>query len=126
WSVQNTKSYTEKLDSNKWYKLKIEVKDLTVKEYINDELILTETNAKEYRFGNIGFQANYANVLYDNIKVTMPMDYIPSSEELKTYMIPNVYEPETGLVNPSTVIQTVDSIEDIEGSVGEVRPATLL
>jgi len=42
------------------------------------------------------------------------------------YKVPNVYNPETGIINPATVVQTVESIDDYNNSLLDVRPATLI
>lgn len=125
WNVRETASFNENLNSNNWYKVKIDVLNQTVKEYINDELLITHDDAKDYNKGNIGFQVNYSKVLFNNIKITLPVEYI-SNEIPKSYLIPNVYEPETGIINPATVIQEINSESDLIKSLNTVRPATTL
>jgi len=49
-----------------------------------------------------------------------------NSERSQTYLMPNIYEPVTGLITPATVIQKVNRLEDITNSLKEERPATLL
>ncbi|NLG81211.1 MAG: DUF1080 domain-containing protein [Bacilli bacterium] len=123
WNVPKTTSYSEMIDSNKWYQLRIEVKGNTVKEYINNQLLITYDSLTEYQNGYLGFQANGSNAYYDNIKITLPTDYIDVDE---TYPYPNVYNPESNIINPPTVAQLISDLTDINNSLGSKRPATVI
>lgn len=125
WTVTHTKNYSESLKDNEWYSLKIEVNENVVKEYINDELLITADNATDYSYGHLGFQVDNAKAYYKNIKVTLPLEYIDNKEE-KFYMLPQVYDPQTGIINPATVVQNVYTKADILNALNEVRPATLI
>jgi hypothetical protein len=71
WNVTNTAAFSEQISPVKMYNLKIDVLDATVKEYINDQLLITHEQALEYKRGLIGVQTNGANALFDNFKITL-------------------------------------------------------
>ncbi len=58
-------------------------------------------------------------------KITLLGEYSNMNTE-KTYQIPDVYNPVTGIINPATVIQKINSLEDLTKALGEKRPATIL
>jgi glycerophosphoryl diester phosphodiesterase len=61
----------------------------------------------------------------DDIKIKSSIKY-SNAKGNKTYSMPNIYEPVTGIINPATVIQKVNNLDDITNSLNEERPATLL
>ncbi|MGI6360574.1 MAG: glycerophosphodiester phosphodiesterase [Acholeplasmatales bacterium] len=62
---------------------------------------------------------------FSTSKIKLPEEYL-NMEEVKTYQIPNVYEPTTGIINAATVIQKINNLDDLKNSLGEKRPATIL
>lgn len=124
WNVTNTASFHEVIQANKMYHLKIDVLDSTVKEYIDDELYITHDQALEYKKGLIGVQSNGANSYFDNFKIILPLDYV-RTETYEFTQIPSVYQPETGIVNPATVLTYIDSKTMLETYLmGLKRPQT--
>ncbi len=124
WNVTNTTAYSEQISPVKMYNLKIDVLDATIKEYINDELLITHEQALEYKRGLIGVQASGANALFDNFKITLPESYI-RTETFEFTRIPTIYEPNTKIVNPATILTPFESMAQLEGYATR-RPATLL
>ena len=125
WNVPLTTSYTEAIDASKWYRLKIDLFGSDVKEYINDELLITYDSASDYTNGAIGMQASGTKALYDNIKIIMPEAYIDNST-VEYSSIPEIYQKESGLVLAPSVIQTVNNMDDIINLQNEVRPTTAM
>lgn len=124
WNVTNTATFSEVLSPAKLYRLKIDVLDSTIKEYVNDTLLITHEQALEYKRGLIGVQSNGANAVFDNFKITMPEDYI-RTETFDFQAIPTIYEPNTKIVNPATVLTPLESISQIE-SYTDRKPATMV
>lgn len=125
WNVPMTAAYTEQLNTGTFYNLKVDVKDTTVKEYINDTEIMTYDNAFEFTHGRIGVQADNATVYYDNIKITLPVDYI-EEEKYQYATVVDVYQPETGIVAPATTLVWFDELSQVDDFTAEVRPATTI
>lgn len=125
WVVTDKGSFKERLKDEKFYTLKLAVLDNVVKEYIDSELIVEGNALTEFDKGRIGFQANNSKAYYKNIKITIPEEYI-KVENLKEYKIPNIYNPETNIINPATTIQNINSVEDFNNALNEVRPGTFL
>jgi len=48
------------------------------------------------------------------------------AEEAFTYQMPDIYEPETGIINPATTIQVITSRKQFDDALKTIRPATLL
>ncbi|MCK7484935.1 MAG: DUF1080 domain-containing protein [Bacillus subtilis] len=76
WNVPKTTSYTEAINAEKMYRLKIDLKGELVKEYIDGQLMITYENASDFSNGYLGMQASGAVAVYNNIKVTLPVDYV--------------------------------------------------
>lgn len=124
WNVTNTAAFTEALSPAKMYSLKIDVLDATVKEYINDQLFITHEQALEYKRGLIGVQANGANAVFDNFKISLPESYI-RTETFEFTRIPTIYEPNTKIVNPASIITPLESSAQLQSYTSK-RPATLI
>ncbi len=125
WNVTNTKSYSEKLSPAKMYNLKIDVLDSTVTEYMNGVLMNVHEQAFEFKKGDIGFQADGAKAVFDNIKITLPLSYI-REDTYDFVKIPTVYQPETKIVNPATVVTPLNNKEELASMLGSIRPATIM
>jgi glycerophosphoryl diester phosphodiesterase len=125
WNVPATSSYKENLSASKSYRFKVDVFDTTVKEYIDNELLITYDSAYEFVYGRIGVQTNGSDVYFDNIKITLPASYVvEAGYEFKSVV--NVYQPQTGIVAPATSIVWAESKNHVETLIGEVRPATVI
>jgi glycerophosphoryl diester phosphodiesterase len=125
WNVTATQSFTESLSPASTYRFKIDVLDTTVKEYINDQLLITYDSAYEFTHGRIGVQTNGSNVYFDNIRITLPVSYVPE-DRYEFQPVVNVYQPETGIVAPATSVVWVNSLTQITNISGTVRPATAI
>jgi len=124
WSVSATASFQETLSPAKSYRFKIDVQETTVKQYINDQLMMTYESAYEFTQGRIGVQTNGSDVYFDNIRITLPMDYIVE-ERYEFSPVVDVYQPQTGIVAPATVAVWGNNLEDIRSLLGNIRPATV-
>jgi len=123
WNVARTAAYTEQLNPGTFYNLKVDVYNTTVKEYINNTEIMTYDNAFEFTHGRIGVQADNVNVYYDNIKITLPVDYI-EEEKYQFASVVDVYQPTTGIVAPATTLVWFEELSQLQDFSGTVRPAT--
>lgn len=125
WNVPKTTAYTEAINPDKMYRLKIEVLGSKVKEYIDNQLLIEYDQAIDFKYGLIGMQANGSIAVYDNFKVTLPNSYnIAEGPEFKS--IAEVYEPNTKIVNPPTILTKINSVSQVEGYLNSKRPATAI
>ncbi len=125
WNVPKTTSLNETISSTVNYRLKIDVHGSVIKEYINNNLMISYENASEYSSGSIGFQAKGAVAVYNNILITIPEDYIDNSSYIFE-TIANVYEPITGIQIPPAAMQNVYSVNDLNAMASIVRPQVLI
>lgn len=125
WNVPATAAFTEVLQNNKMYRLSIDVFDTTVKESIDGNELIVYDNAIEFTYGRIGMQANGSNAYYDNIRITLPVDYIVE-ERFEFAPIADVYEAETNLIAPPTVITYAKNATHLEDLLADHRPATIV
>jgi glycerophosphoryl diester phosphodiesterase len=125
WNVAKTAAYSEALATNKTYRLKVDLKDTTVNQYIDNNLVMTYDSAFEYKYGRIGVQADNATVYYDNIKITLPVDYV-EVERYQFKSVVNVFQPTTGIVAPATVPVWVNTAAQLDTFQNAVRPSTAI
>lgn len=125
WNVPATAAYSEALDPALQYHLNVDVKDTTVIESINDNVMVTYDSAFEFTHGRIGVQADNVTVYYDNIRITLPETYI-EGETYDFVSIPDVYQPETGIVAPATVLTWFNSTTQLDEISATIRPATFI
>ncbi len=125
WNVPITTSYTEAINAESIYRLKIDLFGSVVNEYINDTLMITYENANDYQSGLIGFQSSGAKAIYNNIVITMPEEYIDNTS-VDYSAIPSLYTPESNIITPPGAVKMIDSIEDLEALQDEVRPQTVV
>ncbi|MCF7931174.1 MAG: hypothetical protein K9L02_06670 [Acholeplasmataceae bacterium] len=125
WNVPVTAAYTEALDPATQYHLTVDVKDTTVIESIDEQVLVTYDSAFEFTHGRIGVQADNVTVYYDNIRITLPETYI-EGETYDFVAIPDVYQPETGIVAPATVLTWFNSADQIDEINATTRPATFI
>lgn len=125
WNVPATAPFAEALNPATTYNLKIDVKDALVKESINDQLLITYDSAFEYKHGRIGVQADNVTVYYDNVRITLPEDYI-EIERHQFRQVVDVYQPNTGIVAPATSIVWFNQASQLTSLQGAIRPATAI
>ncbi len=125
WNVPATAAYSEALDPATQYHLNVDVKDTTVIESINDNVMITYDSAFEFIHGRIGVQADNVTVYYDNIRITLPETYI-EGETYDFIAVPDVYQPETGIVAPATVLTWFNSADQLDEISATIRPATFI
>ena len=125
WNVPMTTSYSEALDPGTTYRLSIDVLGTTVRESIDDTLLITYDAAFEFTHGRIGFQTDGVTAYYDNIRITLPVTHI--EEDVPTFQqVVDVYEPETGIIAPATTLVRYDSADMFDMLDAEIRPATAI
>lgn len=125
WNVPKTVAFSEPINSASIYRLKIDLLGDTVNEYINGQLLITYENASDFASGYIGMQANGSVAVYNNIKITVPADYIDNSSlELTTF--PTLYKPETGIILPPSAMVAINSYQDLANMTQAVRPQIAL
>jgi glycerophosphoryl diester phosphodiesterase len=125
WNVPKTTSHTEAINPEKMYRIKIDLFGETVREYIDGTLMITYENASDFTNGYLGMQASGAVAVYNNIKVTLPVDYVDTSS-IELTMLPELYTPETGAVQPPSVMKWAESAADLTAMTEEVRPQVLI
>jgi glycerophosphoryl diester phosphodiesterase len=125
WNVAQTASYSEVLDQATFYNIKVDIKDSTVKQYINDTLLMTYESAFDYKYGRIGVQADNATVYYDNVRITLPEDYI-EVERHQFQQIPDIYQPSDHVVLPATTLTWFNQASQIANFKSAIRPATVI
>ncbi len=125
WNVPATASYIEALNTATTYQLKVDVKDAVINESINDQLLITYDSAFEFKHGRIGVQADNVSVYYDNVRITLPEDYV-EVERHEFSKVVDVYEPETGIVAPATSIVWFNQASQLADLQSTIRPATAI
>lgn len=125
WNVPKTTSHTEAINPDKMYRIKIDLFKENVKEYIDGTLMITYDNASDFTNGYLGMQASGAVAVYNNIKVTLPVDYVDTSS-IELAMLPELYLPETGAVQPPSVMKWAETAADLALMSEEVRPQVLI
>ena len=125
WNVPLTVAYKENINPAKMYRLRIDLFGAVVKEYIDDELQLEYKNARDYSSGYIGVQSSGARAIYNNFEIRIPESYIDYTT-IEYQNVPDVYTAESNIIMAPTVLQTVNSQEDIDQFREEVRASTAL
>ncbi len=125
WNVPMTTAYSENINPASIYRLKIDLQGATAKEYINDELLIEYENARDYSNGHIGVQASGARAIYNNFEIRIPESYIDYTT-IEYQNVPSVYTPDTPIIMAPTVIQLIETQEDIDQLQEEVRGSTAL
>ncbi|WP_060207346.1 glycerophosphodiester phosphodiesterase family protein [Sporosarcina koreensis] len=101
WVVPEATFFTEKFEYNKPYRIKIIASNNRVQQFINNKLVINTDQASSLLNGDIGFQANGATVLYDNVKVSTLEQELPPVENAGVFL---PEEPQTTIVNAPTLI----------------------
>jgi glycerophosphoryl diester phosphodiesterase len=125
WNVAKTAAFTEALNPATTYQLKVDVKDSTVNQYINDSLLTTYESAFDYKYGFIGVQADNATVYYDNIRITLPVSYV-EIERHQFQQVADVYHPSDSIIAPATTLVWFNEASQMEDITSSVRPATAI
>lgn len=125
WNVARTASYSESLDPAKTYQIKVDIKDATVKQSINDTLLMTYESAFDYKYGYIGVQADNATVYYDNVKITLPEEYV-EIERHQFQQIPDIYQPIDHVVAPATTVTWFNKVSQMAQFTSAITPATVI
>lgn len=125
WNVAQTASFTEALSISKTYQMKVDIKDSTVKQYLNDSLMMTYESAFDYKYGRIGVQADNVTVYYDNVKVTLPETHV-EIERYQFKQIPSIYHPSEAIIAPATTIVWFNDSSQMEQLTSQARPATVI
>ncbi|MBU1141877.1 MAG: hypothetical protein KKG64_05065, partial [Firmicutes bacterium] len=125
WNVPATAAYTEVIDPASTYHLTIDVLATNVIESINGSVLINYDSAYEYTHGRIGVQADNVTVYYDNIRITLPQTYI-EGESYNFLPVADVYQPETGIVAPATVLTWFNSTDQLAEIDANIRPATFI
>ena len=125
WNVARTAFYSESLDPAKTYQLEVDIKDATVKQSINDTLLMTYESAFDYKYGRIGVQADNATVYYDNIKITLPEDYV-EIERHQFQQIPDIYQAVDHVVAPATTVTWFNKVSQMAQFTSAITPATVI
>jgi len=125
WNVSMTASFSEVLDPAKNYRVKLDVFETTVKEYINDDLLISYDGLFEYSNGRIGVQADNVTVYYDNVKITLPEDYIAEARH-EFSQVADVYQPVSGVIAPASTIVWLNQASELASLTASIRPATVI
>lgn len=125
WSVPAIGSFSEALNPATTYQLKVDLYETTVKQFINNTQLIEYGSLYEYNKGKIGVQADNVTVYYDNIKITLPDDYI-SEDRYEFTQIVDVYQPTTNIVAPATTLIWFNHLADLEIASDSQRPATMI
>ena len=125
WNVARTASYSESLDPAKTYQIKVDIKDATVKQSINDTLLMTYESAFDYKYGYIGVKENNATVYYDNVKITLPEEYV-EIERHQFQQIPDIYQPIDHVVAPATTVTWFNKVSQMAQFTSAITPATVI
>lgn len=119
WVVPEATFYTEKLEYNKAYRIKIIASKNRVQQFINNKLVLNTDLASTWLSGDIGFQATGSTVQFDNVKVSTFEGELPPLENFGS-LLPQ--EPATNIINPPTII--ADTLD--ENDVSDFASVRLL
>jgi len=123
WNVPMTTSFSEAINPASIYRVKVDLFDTVVNEYINDNLLITYESANDYTRGLIGFQSSGSKAIFNNIVVTLPESYIDTSS-VDYSGIPVLYVPETNVITPPGAVKMMDSLEDVQALEDAIRPQT--
>lgn len=127
WDVKTTAGYTENLNPDKYYNLKIMIKGDYVYEYINDELVVKYAAQDTMKYGKIALSFDAATAQYTNLSVTGDADKMAAMPtKVVTGYETEIYEPETSLTMAPVVVSEDDE-KTVSGLVsGTRRPSTIL
>jgi glycerophosphoryl diester phosphodiesterase len=122
WTVFTTASHTENLDASKMYRVKIDMKDQEVQQFIDGNFVVGYDFLNYLKFGRIGLQATQqAMTAHDNFRITLPVTHLEDISVQYT-SIPALYNHPTGIINAGPVAHQIEKQSDIDNLVGEVRP----
>ena len=125
WNVVKTASYDSFIEESKIYTAQAIVNGDKVMESINSKPMILYDEVKSGESGKFALQTDgcKARVYGISLKETQPLpDTIPSQAD----KIKEVYEPNTGIVAPPTVVLQMDEQADMTGLSGNKPPQTAL
>lgn len=125
WNVVKTASYDSFIDGSKIYTAQAIVNGNKVMESINSKPMILYDNVASGESGKFALQADGCKVrVYGvRLKETQPLpDTIPNQAD----KIKEVYEPNTGIVAPPTVVLQMDEKADMPRLSGNKPPQTAL
>lgn len=128
WSVPSTGSYTENLDPDKTYNLKVVVKGKRVYEYINDRLMVRYEAQEQMRYGKLAFTFDRVTAEFSNLVMTSEIPDGLTTEFPKTEngYDTDIYEPDTGLVMAPAVVSEQDEKSVSQLISGKRRPSAVI
>lgn len=125
WNVVKTASYDSFIDGSKIYTAQAIVNGNKVMESINSKPMILYNNVASGESGKFALQTDgcKARIYGLRLKETQPLpDTIPSQAD----KIKEVYEPNTGIVAPPTVVLQMDEQADMARLSGNKPPQTAL
>lgn len=125
WNVVKTASYDSFIDGSKIYTAQAIVNSNKVMESINSKPMILYNNVASGESGKFALQTDgcKARIYGLRLKETQPLpDTIPSQAD----KIKEVYEPNTGIVAPPTVVLQMDEQADMARLSGNKPPQTAL
>ncbi len=128
WSVPVTASYTESLNPENTYNLKVVVRGIQVYEYINDQLMVKYDVQEQMKYGKVAFTFDRITAEYSNFMVTseIPEDLGTEFPKVENGYETDIYEPATGLVMAPVVVSENDGKSVSQLISGERRPSTII
>lgn len=128
WSVHAAGSYTENLDPDTVYNLKIVIKGMSVYEYINDQLIVKYESQEKMKYGKVAFSFDRVTAEYSNFVMTseIPENLETIFPKTENGYDTDLYEPDTGLVMAPVVVNEKEETTMSELTSGKRRPSTVI
>ena len=128
WSVPVTARYTENLNPENTYNLKVVVRGKQVYEYINDQLMVKYDVQERMKYGKVAFTFDRITAEYSNFMVTseIPEDLGTEFPKVENGYETDIYEPATGLVMAPAVVSENDGKSVFQLISGERRPSTII
>ncbi|MDF2836870.1 MAG: hypothetical protein K0Q63_2510, partial [Paenibacillus sp.] len=110
WVVPETNFYSENMDVNKSYHVKVIASGNRVQHFIDGQLVIDTDQAGQWANGDVGFQANGVTVRFDNVKVNAYPNELPPLAKSNAFL---PIEAATNIVNPPTIISQAAAQEGI-------------
>ena len=128
WSVPSTGSYTENLDPDTTYHLKVVIKGKKVYEYINDRLMVRYETQEQMKHGKLAFTFDRVTAEFSNLVMTseIPDDLMTEFPKTENGYDADIYEPTTGLVMAPAVVSEEDEKSVAQLVSGRRRPSTII
>ena len=122
WNVMKTGSFTETLSASKSHRLTVRAEGDRIVESIDGTIIIDATLSGLRKTGGVGFQSNNNTSLFDNVRVVVPAEKLPEPPKAV-----DAFTPETGLINPPSVLAAPSTAEELKTLVEAAeRPSHIL